>query len=230
MEQKKFMKAVTFSYDDGVVYDKPLIDIFNAYGMKASFNLNSGLFKGASPWEYKAAKVWRPEPFNPALYKDHEVLFHGSMHAWPTKLSSEELEAEFRDDIEALEKMFGRKIEGGAYAYGDYNDKVEGYLKSLGVKYCRTTKVTHDFTPVKDLLAYEATCHHSDEKLFSLIDEFLSIEEPKTPQIFYIWGHSYEFAGNGNWDLMEKACALLSGKEDVLYGTNTEVFRYFGMI
>ena len=35
------MKAVTFSYDDGVTQDKRLIELFNKYGLKATFNINS---------------------------------------------------------------------------------------------------------------------------------------------------------------------------------------------
>ncbi|HNX14524.1 MAG TPA: polysaccharide deacetylase, partial [Oscillospiraceae bacterium] len=31
-------KAVTFSYDDGVTQDIRLIELFNKYGMKATFN------------------------------------------------------------------------------------------------------------------------------------------------------------------------------------------------
>ena len=37
------MKAITFSYDDGVTQDQRLIAMLNHYGMKATFNLNSGL-------------------------------------------------------------------------------------------------------------------------------------------------------------------------------------------
>ncbi len=40
-------KAVTFSYDDGVVYDRRLVGIFNKYGLKCTFNLNSGIMTGA---------------------------------------------------------------------------------------------------------------------------------------------------------------------------------------
>ena len=36
-------KALTFSYDDGVTQDVRLIEIFNKYGLKATFNLNSEL-------------------------------------------------------------------------------------------------------------------------------------------------------------------------------------------
>ena len=38
------MKAITFSYDDGVTQDQRLIAMLNHYGMKATFNLNSGFF------------------------------------------------------------------------------------------------------------------------------------------------------------------------------------------
>lgn len=53
-------------------------------------------------------------------------------------------------------------------------------------------------------------------------ERFLSMETDK-PQIFYIWGHSYEFDGNHNWDRMEEFCKLISGKENIFYGTNREV-------
>ena len=36
-------RAVTFSYDDGVEQDRHLVELFNTYGMKATFNLNSGI-------------------------------------------------------------------------------------------------------------------------------------------------------------------------------------------
>ena len=228
--EKKFMKVVTFSYDDGVETDRRLIEIFNKYGMKCSFNLNSGLFGVHEPWDYKGFAAARPAVFDPSIYEGHEICLHGSKHLWPTRISDEELVREFRDDKEKLEQTFGQKIVGGAYAFGDYNDHVEEYLKSLGIEFCRSTKITEDFTPSEDMLAYKATCHHNNEHMYELIDRFLSIKDPETPQIFYIWGHSYEFGGYDNWDHIEKVCQLLSGQDDVLYGTNTEVFRYFGLI
>ena len=36
-------KAFTLSYDDGVVQDIRLADIFNKNGLKATFNINSGM-------------------------------------------------------------------------------------------------------------------------------------------------------------------------------------------
>jgi peptidoglycan/xylan/chitin deacetylase (PgdA/CDA1 family) len=37
-------KAVTLSYDDGTKYDEKFIEILNKFGLKATFNINSGLF------------------------------------------------------------------------------------------------------------------------------------------------------------------------------------------
>ena len=37
-------KAVTFSYDDGVTQDVRLCEILSSYGLKGTFNINSGLF------------------------------------------------------------------------------------------------------------------------------------------------------------------------------------------
>lgn len=35
-------KTLTLSYDDGAIYDRKLIEIMNKYGLKGTFNLNSG--------------------------------------------------------------------------------------------------------------------------------------------------------------------------------------------
>ena len=37
-------KAFTLSYDDGIRQDKRFVEILDRYGLKATFNINSGLF------------------------------------------------------------------------------------------------------------------------------------------------------------------------------------------
>lgn len=50
------------------------------------------------------------------------------------------------------------------------------------------------------------------------------VMKPETPQIFYIWGHSYEMdLDNTYWNRLEELCKLISGREDTFYGTNREV-------
>ena len=67
------------------------------------------------------------------------------------------------------------------------------------------------------------------EKLAELAESFVSLKTDK-PQIFYIWGHSYEFDVFETWEKFEELLKLISGKDDILYGTNKEVFEYFDMI
>lgn len=227
--ERKFNKAVTFSYDDGVLSDEKLASIFNRYGMKCSFNLNSGLYP-TEPFIYdNHFTVYRHKSAVQPFYRGHEICMHGTKHLNPVGLSDAELDIEFRDDKTALERAFGTEIIGGAYAYGAYDDHAVEYLRNLGIRYCRTVEASRSLQVTGDLLKLKPTCHHKEEALFDLIDEFLKTEAD-TPQILYIWGHAYEFDGDENWERIEKACSLLAGKPDVLYGTNTEVFRYFGLI
>lgn len=42
----------------------------------------------------------------------------------------------------------------------------------------------------------------------------------------YVWGHSFEFAGNGDWNVIEEFSELMEGKEDIWYATNGEICDY----
>lgn len=54
-------------------------------------------------------------------------------------------------------------------------------------------------------------------------EEFVSLEA-KTPQIFYIWGHSFEMDFRPDyWSNLEEFFALISNRDDIFYGTNAEV-------
>jgi hypothetical protein len=55
-----------------------------------------------------------------------------------------------------------------------------------------------------------------------LAEEFVNLK-PQEPSIFYVWGHSYEFDTDNNWDMIEDFCAYISNREDIFYGTNSEV-------
>ncbi len=226
----RLMKAVTLSYDDGVESDKKFLDIINKYNIKCTFNLNSGIQTYDNVWPYKEFDVHRMNTEQlKKLYAGHEIAAHGTRHLWPTKLEDNvALKNEYFDDIVSLENLFDKRIQGMAYAFGDYNDDVVEYLKGLGINYARTTRNTHSFDVQEDLLRFNPTCHHADEKLMELAKEFVEMK-PEKPQIFYLWGHSYEFDGNNNWHILEEFCKFISGREDIFYGTNTEVFEYYGL-
>lgn len=229
MKTKKYIKEVTFSFDDGVESDKRLIELFNKYNLKCSFNINSGKINSRDTWDYNGFCVKRPIPFDKEIYKGHEICSHGKLHLKANELNDTELCDEFDEDIKALEKLFNTKVEGAAYAFGAYSDNVINHLKNIGVGFARTVESTHSFGVQDNLLKFNPTCSFSDTEIFNLAELFLTLQTDE-PLIFYIWGHSYELDGNDLWEHMEQLCRVLANKNDVLYGTNSEVFRYFNLM
>jgi uncharacterized protein with ParB-like and HNH nuclease domain len=52
-------------------------------------------------------------------------------------------------------------------------------------------------------------------------------EETQENRIFYIWGHSYEMdAELLSWEDFDSFCAMISKKENIFYGTNSEVLLH----
>jgi peptidoglycan-N-acetylglucosamine deacetylase len=217
------LKALTFSYDDGVEQDRRLVKLFNKYHLKCTFNLNSGIQSGSSRWENQGVSVARMNVQGlKELYKGHEIAVHSLTHPKLEKLDTETIENEIVQDIINLQNIFDCKIQGMAYPYGTYDNRVINVLKENNIKYARTVKESENFNIQSNLLELEATCHHTNANLMKLAEEFVSMN-PEEPKIFYIWGHSYEFDVEGRWDRMEKLCAFLSNREDIFYGTNSEV-------
>lgn len=217
------MKAVTFSYDDGVRQDIRLVELFNKYGVKATFNLNSGIQSDVNPFIIKELVVHRMNHAGlPELYAGHEIASHALTHANLTRISPETVYNEVKSDMEILSARFHQNVTGFAYPFGAYNDMVVEQLQKCGVSYARTVKSSHNFELPADPLRLEPTCHHNDPKIMELIDEFLTLT-PEKPQLLYIWGHSYEFDSENNWEHMEAILQKLSGRDDIFYGTNKEV-------
>lgn len=223
-------KAVTFSYDDGIVYDRRLVEIFNKYGLKCTFNINSGIMSGANSWEDNGVKICRMNAKGlPELYAGHEVAVHCLTHADLTKFDDETVRNEVMLDKENLERLFGYEMEGMAYPYGTYNDHIVEILEECGIKYSRTVWSMGEVATPGDLLTLRPTMHHIDDRAFEIIEEFLALDPEKMdePKMLYIWGHSYEFELKNNWDRIEKICQMVAGKDDVFYGTNKEVLSPF---
>lgn len=221
---RKYRKALTFSYDDGIEQDRRLVEIFNKYGMKATFNLNTGIQTPESNFEIEGVYINRMKQEGlEELYRGHEIATHGLTHAAPTGMTKEQLDKEFLTDMSNIERIYGTYPVGMAYAYGCVDDEVVKYLKSIGIKYGRTVEASHSFEIPKEPLKLKATCHHDDDMLFELAEKFLKAEPKENEQmLFYVWGHSYEFDVNNNWDRIEEFCKMMSGKADIFYGTNRE--------
>ena len=44
--------------------------------------------------------------------------------------------------------------------------------------------------------------------------------------MMYVWGHSFEFTRDDNWELIEEFCRMMSGRDDIWYATNIEIVDY----
>lgn len=207
-------RALTVSYDDGQRHDLRLLDIFNAHGIRGSFHLNSGLFGGS---KLTAEEV-------STAYAGHELSAHSLTHPHLERISPMEVVHEILEDRKNLESLCGYPVRGMSYPFGSYTEQLIAQLKVLGICYSRTTKSTGAFTLPEDFLTWHPTCHHKDPKLLELLEKFLAYRYPMP--LFYVWGHSYEFENDGNWDLIERFSAEAGGKEDVWYATNIEIYDY----
>ena len=224
------MKAVTFSYDDCVTQDRRLVKLLNKYGLKCTFNVNSGIFRSAFPIVVNGTTVphvrFAKEEIK-EIYEGHEVAVHTLTHPNLKMLSDEDIIREVEEDRKALSEIVGYNVVGMAYPGGTgcMDDRVAKLIReNTGVKYARTTTSTHNFELQTELFKFNPTLHQHAEmdKMFELAKEFIALK-PDSPKLFYIWGHSYEIDARDDWDALEEFFALISGHDDIFYGTNEEV-------
>ena len=226
------LKAVTFSYDDGVRQDLRLIEILKRHGIKCSFNINSGMFD--SPRRLSAEEVKK------YIYDEgYEITVHGDQHVAPAAVTPIDCIKDALNCRLALESLCGSIIRGMVYPdsgirnldNGNSYETVRQCMSDLGFAYARTARGDNDsFRLPDDFYAWQPTAHHNHPQVFEWIDKFNSIgavvSAAAYPRLFYLWGHSYEFDNDNNWDRIEKICATLGGRDDVWYATSIEIYDY----
>lgn len=226
------MKAITFSYDDAVVQDRRLVELLDKYGLKATFNLNSEWFGKkhvfkAGGQDFEHIKIEEHEVRE--LYKNHEVAAHTLSHPKLPTLPDEEVIRQVEQDRINLSNLVGYKVVGMAYPGGSANHdaRVEKLIKEhTGIKYCRTVESTGAFEWKQDMYCFHPSAHHleTNGKTYELCKKFSEMKTDK-PQLLYIWGHSYEMDFGNRWSELEEIFKLISGRDDIFYGTNREVFE-----
>ena len=220
-------KAITFSYDDGVTQDIRLIELFNKYGLKCTFNLNSGVLGHPGELLREGVHVRHDKIAADrirSVYEGHEVATHSVTHPYLTRLTDEEIVREIEDDRIRLSELVGYEVVGHAYPMGDCDRRVADVLRDrTGVKYARTVVSTHNFDIQTDMHLFDPTVYHHREmeEMFRLGEEFLKLKTDE-PKLFYIWGHAYEFDIHNDWKRFEEFLEMISGRDDIFYGTNAE--------
>ena len=197
-------KVLTMSYDDGKFADRKLVEIFNKYGIRGTFNINAGLYndgKRIDPSEWKE------------LYKGHEVAAHTLTHPTIDRCPSVEVVQELLEDRKFLESVMGYSIRGIAYPNGSYSKRIGELAKSLGFVYGRAvgdsyamvhaTNLSNNdaqglvpvgdetgFSLPADFMEWKATCHHN-HNLMKFGENFKALYKKQYLYMMYVWGHSY---------------------------------------
>ncbi len=223
-------RALTLSYDDGVQQDRRLVALLRKYGVKATFNLNSGRL-GLS----ERSLVFGPEldvstvsaEEVSSLYEGFEVATHGKTHSGLSNLGPLAC-SEVLEDRLALERITGKLVLGHAYPYGSFDTEVKTALRAAGIRYARTIRSTFAFDLPTDYLEWNPTCHHTEAELMPLAKDFCEGRRfIRDPLLFYLWGHSYEFDQFGNWDVIEDFLAYISDfRDQIWFATNGEIVDY----
>ena len=221
-------KVLTLSYDDGVVQDIRLIEILDKYGLRGTFNINTGRYLPEDAQReryYGRMKLSEAQ----ALFKGscHEVAVHSLTHPFLETLKKPQVLMEVLEDRKNIEAQYGTLARGMAYPMGTYSDMVVEALEAAGICYSRTTKSTEGFGFPSNWLTLHPTCHHKHPRLTELATRFVESERSSNdPWLFYLWGHSYEFEGDNNWDVIEKFAEYTGGHDDIWYATNIEIYDY----
>ncbi len=210
--------CLTFSYDDGTKHDYRLVEIFNKYGMKGTFNLNSGFMRDNGDHVMQKDVA--------TLYEGHEVAVHSHTHPTLPELPSTIIIEEIMKDKQLLEEWWGHTVRGMAYPNGPYDERVANLCRDCGMNYARTTVATNNYRLPEDFMIQHPTCHHYGN-LDKLWEDLVNMPTFRLNMpLLYIWGHSYEFDRNDNWNVIESFCEKAANHEDIWYATNIEVFDY----
>ena len=138
---KDKMKAITFSYDDGVTQDKRLIELFDKYNLKSTFNINSMLLGNQNSLMINGESIKHNKNYIDEvkeIYKNHEVAVHTLTHPNLTTIADNEIIRQVEEDRQNLTRIVDYNVVGMAYPCGGVNNDdhvAEIIKKNTGVKY-----------------------------------------------------------------------------------------------
>ena len=204
------MKYFIFSIDDGTIYDRKVIDIFNKYKIKATFNLNSGL--GNFVWYLGDRPIERFDLSKEVhLYDGHEVASHSLTHPHMTDCPGEEIVRQVGEDVINLERIFNREVHTFAFPFHDLEERCIDVIKHIhNIKVIRISELDKTFK-MPDIHHVKITSLDVNEAV-NLVDDFIRDE---TAEIFVFVSHAYDFEVNNTYDKLEELCQKVIAQKDI---------------
>ena len=212
-----------------------IAEICDKYGLKATFNICSTLIASGEGGSRLSKK-----DLCDLVRRGHEIAVHGDEHKSPALSTDMEIIKDVLTCRERLEEVLGSVVTGMAYpdceierAGARRYEEIRTLLTRLGISYSRTLGGDNNgFEMPRDWLAWIPTIHHDNPRAVEYAKQFADMKvgdlyvARQYPRLFYVWGHSYEFDNNNNWEHFTELCEILSGKNDTWYATNIEIYRY----
>ena len=187
-------------WDDGVVNDARLADLFRKHGAKATFNLNPGLMDGerhANRWMPPETREWSYNGFRagklalgdiPEVYAGFELASHCWRHENAGSIPDDAWIASAMAARKFLEDIVQRPCTGFAWPCGIFTPGTVEALRAAGFSYGRTTQYTADVLGGNpEPMALKSSCHFMSRDFWPRYDA-----EKARGGVFYFWGHSYE--------------------------------------
>ena len=213
-------KAACFSFDDGREQDRRLVALMNQYGLKGTFHLNAGLLGRDGRIALEEVKE---------LYAGHEVSAHTVNHPFLEQSPQEQITEEILSDRAQLEALVGYPVKGMSYPYGTYNVSVLATLPAVGKEYARTVQSHGQFTMPANFLTWHPTCHHKG--MVEAAGRFVASKPyGQRTELLFVWGHSYEFDNDHNWELVDQLGNMLGKSDSIWMATMSEIVSYMNAL
>ena len=173
----------------------------NKYGLKGTFNLNSGLEDFV--WHYEDRFPIRRQCLKETLeqYRGHEIASHSVHHHWLNTLTPPQLRREAEEDCAALREIFGVEELGFAVPFTACGEREINIIRKF-VRYIRLSQSSDTFALPAD--PYHIPIHglYNQPDIRERISAFANDDRPDS--LFVMAGHSYEFEVLNHWEAIEE--------------------------
>ena len=211
-------KALAFNYDDGQATDERLAKLLSKYNCKATFNISGNIL----------AK--NPEKL--AWYNGHEIATHGLRHATATLTTTNQIVNDIVIDRKVLETLGDRIVNGHAWPNGSTFGSpsyAQDALKTAGIVYARGTKSHNTFALPENFMCWEPTAKANPAGFAEIAKRFAVESNEGDLKLCTLWGHSWEYKLDSDWQAVEDFCKNLSS-EKIWRATFGEIYKYLAAV
>lgn len=218
-------KIFLISFDDGTVWDRRFLELLNKYGMKATFNLNSGLEDFV--WHYEDRFPVRRQILADTMeqYRGHEVASHSLHHHWLNTLTPPQLSREVGEDCAALKDLFGLAEIGFGVPFTACGEREINIIRKY-VRYIRLSEISDSFAPPADPYHIPIHALYNQPDVRERIARFAESDLPVS--LFVVAGHSYELEVLDHWGYMEELLQYIQSFGFEVMTTMDFVNDYYG--